>query len=59
MLLPSIEKKRDATEKELKRKALYVSITDEWRVALAKAVKAEVEGAPLGKLLKYSKGKSE
>ena len=59
VLVPSIEKKREVSEKELKRKELYVKITEVWQAALTRALKIEVAGGGVGKRLRYSKGKCE
>ena len=58
-MVPSIEKKREVSEKELKRKELYVKIIEGWRSALTKAVKAEIAGGTNGKRGRFSKNKSK
>ena len=55
VLVPSIEKKQEVSEKELKRKELYVKITEAWQTALTRALKIEIAGGGVGKHLKYSK----
>ena len=57
VLVPSIEKKRQISDKELKRKELYTKITEAWHTALTRALKTEIAGAAVGKRMKYSKRK--
>ena len=56
--IPSIERKRAVSEKDGKRKQLYIDISEDWRKSLQETIEKEIASGMLGKDIKYSSGKS-
>eukprot|EP00795_Rhopilema_esculentum_P010397 gene10397-19094_t len=56
--IPSIERKGAVSEKDGKRKQLYIDISEDWRKSLQETIEKEIANGMLGKDIKYSSGKT-
>eukprot|EP00794_Sanderia_malayensis_P016234 gene16234-17872_t len=54
ILVPSVEKKRNLSEKEKKRKGLYLKICQDWCEQMTKAIKNELQTGILDQNKKYA-----
>ncbi len=57
-MVPSVEKKKNISEKEKKRKELYLKICEDWGKQMTLAIKNEIENGLLDQDVKYSAVKS-
>ena len=53
-MVPSIEKKKQLSDKDVKRKELYLRICADWTEAITQAIKKEVERGTLDRHVKYT-----